>query len=100
MQNWLNIDTARDLLEQGAKLIDVRTPQEFSTGHPPGAINIPIEELMKAPSLVPDGVIIFYCRSGHRSALARTIMALNNNNKTYNLGGLAEAFQLVKKEDI
>ena len=39
--------TQQELLAnpQGATILDVRTPEEFSSGHVPGAVNIPHTEL-------------------------------------------------------
>src|SRR5690606_32266811 len=37
--------TAARLVGDGALLLDVRTPTEFSTGAPEGAVNIPVQEL-------------------------------------------------------
>ena len=39
---------------EGAVLIDVRDPEEYASGHIPGAINIPREEIAKAKELIPD----------------------------------------------
>ena len=62
-------------LGQGSKVlvIDVRAPKEFATGHVPGAVNIPSEELgkkirvMKVPK---DTTIVTVCEHGGRSSRA------------------------------
>ena len=36
---------ARKMVSQGAKLVDVRTPSEFASGHIEGAVNIPLQQL-------------------------------------------------------
>ena len=49
-------------------LVDVRTPEEFASGHLPGAVNMPIETF--DPAAVPQEEgreTILYCRSGNRS---------------------------------
>ncbi|MBT8778123.1 rhodanese-like domain-containing protein [Akkermansia muciniphila] len=51
-------------------LVDVRTPEEYRTGHKEGAVNIPVDELEElAPQLLPDknAVILLYCRTGKRA---------------------------------
>ena len=58
----------RQLVEQGALLLDVRTPAEFSEGHVPHATNIPVQELGArlgevGPKTRP---VVVYCRSGGR----------------------------------
>ncbi len=61
------LDAARST---GTKVIDVRSPQEYAQGHVPGAVNVPLEELLAAPaSAAPDGAHVV-CQSGRRSAEA------------------------------
>jgi len=65
----------KTLVEAGAQIIDVRTPAEFSTGHIPNSINIPLTLLTKR--IVrhdKDRQIILCCASGMRSATARTTL--------------------------
>jgi len=67
---------AHQLVDAGARLVDVRTPGEFAAGHLPGAINIPVQDLdARLSELRPfDGALVVYCRSGHRSGnAARTL---------------------------
>jgi rhodanese-related sulfurtransferase len=64
--------TAKALVASGAKVVDVRTAQEFASGHVPGAINIPYEEIGKRTAEIgPSSTqVVLYCRSGRRSAIA------------------------------
>ncbi|MCL6523212.1 MAG: rhodanese-like domain-containing protein [Thermoflavifilum sp.] len=63
------------LIQQGAIILDVRTPQEFKSGHIPGAINIPVQQLQQQlHRLKKNQVIITCCASGARSALAKNIL--------------------------
>ncbi len=96
--NWLPIEKADILLQQGALLIDVRTPEEFATGHAKDAVNIPIETLNRNPNLIPSGNLIFYCRSGHRSGLAQKLMHDLGITTAHNLGGLTEAKSLYSNQ--
>ena len=67
----------KTLVEAGAQIIDVRTPAEFSTGHIPNSINIPLTLLTKR--IVrhdKDRQIILCCASGMRIATARTTLLL------------------------
>jgi len=52
-------------------LIDVRTPEEFASGHISGARNVPLDAF-SASSLAPgdQGKVVLYCRSGRRSQVA------------------------------
>lgn len=52
-------------------LIDVRGPDEFATGHVPGAVNIPLDELSgRLDELRGGGPVAAICQSGRRSAHA------------------------------
>jgi rhodanese-related sulfurtransferase len=56
-------------------LLDVRTPQEFSAGHIPGAMNIPVDELRsRLGELSRDREIAAYCQVGQRGYLATRIL--------------------------
>ena len=62
---------ARQLVKEGALLLDVRTPAEFSTRHLESALNIPVDVLPGAAAQLPkDRIIVVYCASGRRSARA------------------------------
>lgn len=72
-------------------LIDVRTPEEFGTGHIEGAVNIPVESLASRLNEVPSGQpIVVYCRSGNRSAQASNILAQAGYSTVYDLGGIID----------
>lgn len=61
------------LVEDGALVIDVRSPGEFSGGHVDGALNIvhtDIEALAAAIGPDQDRSVVLYCGSGRRSGLA------------------------------
>lgn len=54
-------------------IIDVRTPEEFATGHLDGAINIDVQSAdfdERITQLDPAGDYVVYCRSGNRSGQA------------------------------
>lgn len=70
-------------------LLDVRTPEEFASGHIPGAVNIPVESLQSRLSEISsDQDIVVYCRSGNRSAQASQILAQAGYSAIYDLGGI------------
>ena len=56
---------------QPAQLFDVRTPEEFASGHVPGARNVPLDALDPATLEVDRSApVVLICRSGSRSARA------------------------------
>ncbi|NBV82802.1 rhodanese-like domain-containing protein [bacterium] len=65
-----------DQLRQAA-VIDVRTPEEYQSGHYPNAINIPLDQIeANIPKLKSEKrSIIVYCRSGRRSGEAKSKLA-------------------------
>lgn len=83
---------AQALVKDGALLLDVRSPGEFSEGHLPGAVNVPVQELEASlASLSPDKArpIVVYCRSGMRSAKARKVLLSAGFTRVEDLGGLS-----------
>lgn len=70
-------------------IIDVRTPQEFSSGAIDGAVNIPVDELENRLDEVSGyNQIVVYCRSGARSTKAKTILDNAGYKNVVNGGGI------------
>ena len=91
---------AREFLRDGAMLIDVRTPGEFSSAHLPHAINIPLDQVGAAvPRRVPqkDQVILLHCQSGMRSAAAQRQLRSLGYSRAFNLGSYSRAAHIVKQ---
>lgn len=76
-------------------VIDVRSAEEFQTGHFPGAINIPLDKIMQyADELKKSGkAVITYCRSGNRSGIAATILCQQGVKTVTNGGSLHDMMQ-------
>ncbi len=83
---------ARRLVESGARLIDVRTREEFADGHLPGAVNIPVQELDRRMSeLEPrDKPVVLYCRSGNRSGHAARALRSAGWAHVHDLGAMSQ----------
>ena len=60
---------------QAMSLIDVRTPDEFKSGHIPGAVSVPLGLLSHIDTVPFKGTIVLYCASGMRSVKARHILS-------------------------
>lgn len=66
----------REMVANGALIVDVRTPGEYKSGHIKGSVNIPLDSIgSQATSLLKKGVpVITCCRSGARSGMAVGIL--------------------------
>ena len=68
----------REALKNGAFLVDVRTPAEFSAGSVKGAVNIPLDKLQgQLAKLKGKKSIVVFCRSGNRSSMAKSMLEQN-----------------------
>lgn len=74
----------------GTVIIDVRTPEEFNSGHVQGALNIPVEAAdfaAQVSALDAGTTYAIYCRSGNRSAVASAQMGAMGYLHLYDLEG-------------
>ncbi len=72
-------------------MVDVRTAEEFSSQHLPGAINVPVQGLRERLSeLEPkDKAVVVYCKSGNRSGRAADILRRGGFGSVYDLGPMS-----------
>ena len=85
-------------LKNGALVIDVRTPGEFSSGHLDQAINIPLDEIEAgAPKRLKDKnqPLLLHCASGMRSGLAQRKLTGMGYTNVFNLGSYGRARKIV-----
>lgn len=76
------------LVKNGAQVVDVRSPEEFRSGHIKNAINIPLQKLDESiGKLKKDKPVIVYCASGNRSASAKRLLDFNGFSQVVNGGG-------------
>ncbi len=79
---------AQERMKQGSLLVDVREPEEWRSGHAPGATHIPLGQLpARMGELPPDREIITVCRSGNRSAKAAGQLRGAGYGNVHNLTG-------------
>jgi phage shock protein E len=80
----------RELIDGGALVVDVRTPEEFAEGHAEGALNIPLDVIVQRSAELgdPAGQIILYCRTGNRSGQAIARLRRQGFQALTNGGGL------------
>lgn len=91
----ITVQEARELVDQGARLVDVREPKELSQdGMLPGAKLVPLNTLFANPREHLEGDnIIFMCKVGQRSAIAAEMAAAVGKTQLYNMEGGIEAWK-------
>jgi rhodanese-related sulfurtransferase/rubrerythrin len=88
----MNVDQAKEWFigNKGSEFIilDVRQPEEYRSGHLPGAVFIPLPDLInKVGELDHSKPIIAYCRSGNRSRAAAAFLLSYGFSKVYSMDG-------------
>jgi phage shock protein E len=91
LKNILNKGTEvdlKELVQNGAQIIDVRSKEEFQDGHIRNAVNIPLQNLTNSFSEIKnEKPVITCCASGIRSASAKSILKSNGFSNVYDGGG-------------
>lgn len=83
--------TVKEKIASGAKIVDVRSPEEFRDGAYPGAVNIPMQDLGRRMAEIPkDKPVVLYCASGARSAAAARTLKQAGYQDVVNAGGLSD----------
>lgn len=78
----------KELVRQGAIIVDVRTKGEYQSGSIKGSVNIPVQSLHNnLGRLRKDKTIITCCASGMRSGSAKRILKSNGFKEVHNGGG-------------
>lgn len=78
----------KDLVQNGAQIIDVRTRGEYASGHIKGSVNIPLNELSsQIKKIKKDKAVITCCASGMRSASAKAQLKAMGFTEVHNGGG-------------
>lgn len=81
-------------LQSGGVLLDVRSPEEFASGHLRGAVNIPHDRIAEEIAAVvsdKSAQVILYCRSGRRAGTALDTLKSMGYGNVSNFGGLEDA---------
>ncbi len=76
-------------MQTGLILIDVRSPEEYNSGHYQDAINLALSLMSEGqlPNVPKDANIKVYCRSGGRAEVAKQILEQNGFKNVENIGG-------------
>ncbi len=79
-------------------IVDVRSVMEFNSGHINNAINIPLDQFVtrfREIKGLGEKPVVFYCRSGNRSAQAVAYLQQQGVKQVYNGGGLEDVYYLL-----
>jgi rhodanese-related sulfurtransferase len=87
---------AKQMIDKGTRVVDVRTPAEYGGGHIPQAEHVPLDSILARPRDVLKGAteadMILVCQVGQRSALAAEMAAAVGYTALYNLEGGTDAW--------
>jgi phage shock protein E len=89
---------ASEYLKSGAMLIDVRSVNEFESGHILQAHNMPMDRIdVLVPTAVRDKnkVLLLHCSTGTRSGMAKKKLEAIGYKNVFNLGSYERAGKIV-----
>lgn len=77
----------QEIIENGAVVVDVRSPSEFKSGHVKGSQNIPLDRIKESIDKIKkwNKAVVVCCASGMRSGSAKSILKANGV-EAYNAG--------------
>jgi rhodanese-related sulfurtransferase len=82
------LGATRLINDTGAVVLDVRSPEEFATGHLPNARNIPLAELEKRAGELPAAKpVLVCCATGNTSAKASALLRRDGRADVFSLAG-------------
>lgn len=83
-----NAEEIKELVNNGAVIIDVRSPGEFSGGHAKNAINIPLNTLTNNFTKIKNykKPVVLCCASGMRSSKAKSILTSKGLENVHDAG--------------
>lgn len=77
----------KELAQNGAQIIDVRTKEEFKGGHLKGSVNIPLDKITSnLGKISKTKSVILCCASGMRSSSAKSILKSKGYSDVHNGG--------------
>jgi len=96
----VSVEEFRNKITLGATLLDVRTPEEYASGHIAGAVNIDVKDPLfedRISSLTRATTYAVYCASGVRSGNAAKIMKEKGFSSVVTLDG---GMKMWKQKDL
>jgi phage shock protein E len=91
-------EVLKDLIKDGAFLVDVRSPEEFAEGHVASSINIPVGDVLaNLDAFAGKSSVLVFCRSGARSENAKLLLQASGIPEVYNAGTWQYVDSLIEK---
>jgi phage shock protein E len=88
-----------NLINEGAFLVDVRSPVEFAGGSAKGAVNIPLDNItQQIKKFEGKKNIVVFCRSGNRSGQAKSILEQKGIKNVVNGGTWEQVNAIVSNQ--
>jgi len=94
----LTVDQAREMIQKGAVIVDVRTDGEYDSSNIKESVHVPLNELKdKIEQVVSDKdkTVLLHCRSGSRSFAAKRMLKRLGYTNAYNIGSFGRAKKIV-----
>ena len=92
----ISAEEAKAIIDEqhGAIILDVREPNEYNSGHIPGAVLLPVGSINEdsAKDAIPakSTAVLVYCRSGNRSKAASSVLVELGYTQVYEFGGIID----------
>ena len=85
MYEEVDLERAKALIESGVAIVDVREQRQFDEGHVPGAVHLPLNDILMDASRLPAGDILFVCNVGITSRVASEMATASGGGQYYNM---------------
>ncbi|MDO5714179.1 MAG: rhodanese-like domain-containing protein [Tissierellia bacterium] len=88
----IGVEKLKELKQSGGIILDVRTPEEYQSGHIPGSKNHPLGGNSFFAGLPKDKTkpLIVYCRSGKRAVTAEKQLLKRGYKNIYHFGSVGK----------
>ena len=85
----------KQLISEGATLVDVRSDEEFAQGSLEGAVHVPHDQAATRLDAfgAKDEPVVLFCRAGGRAGRVKKLLESKGWTQVYNAGGLADLKQ-------
>jgi rhodanese-related sulfurtransferase len=94
LSQTINVDDLQRQMPTAGQLVDVRSASEFSAGHIPGAVNIPMDQIeARLADLRPNIPLVLICQAGKRARMTADLLAPCRREITVLEGGTSAWMQ-------